>query len=282
MLRKQTLVLVLLTCWPLSIAWADPHDEVRPLPPTNLEFVPSMGPRVEQDPATSGDFWFDPDYWFPAAAWEGGVELGINASEGNSETLNLRAGGNLKRKTEQFIFGVDLSYAKATANSVETRHNALLDVGSEWLLGDSRWTLFGDFGAEYDEFKAFDLRLTLDGGVGYQFIKNDISTLTGRFGAGVSREIGGPDNRFVPEAVFGLEYERQLTERQKLAAKTEYFPAWTDFDDYRLVANIGWEVLLDEEANLSLKLGLTDRYDSTPHGLRPNDIDYFVLLIWKL
>ncbi len=40
--------------------------------------------------------------------------------------------------------------------------------------------------------------------------------------------------------------------------------------------------LLDEEANLSLKLSAQDRYDSTPNGLRPNDINYSILLLWKL
>ena len=31
---------------------------------------------------------------------------------------------------------------------------------------------------------------------------------TGRFGSGVSREIGGPDDDLVPEAVFGLDFLR--------------------------------------------------------------------------
>jgi hypothetical protein len=31
---------------------------------------------------------------------------------------------------------------------------------------------------------------------------------------------------------------------------------------------------------LSLKLSVIDRYDSTPQGARPNDLDYSTLLIW--
>ena len=34
--------------------------------------------------------------------------------------------------------------------------------------------------------------------------------------------------------------------------------------------------------NLSLKVSAFDRYDSTPQGRRPNDLDYALLLLWKL
>ena len=38
--------------------------------------------------------------------------------------------------------------------------------------------------------------------------------------------------------------------------------------------------VLDEANNLSLKLGVIDRYDSTPSGAKYNDIDYSLLLLW--
>ena len=49
-----------------------------------------------------------------------------------------------------------------------------------------------------------------------------------------------------------------------------------------MVSTLNWEVLLDEVANLSLKLSVSDRYDSTPFGRRPNDVDYGLLLLWKI
>ena len=41
-------------------------------------------------------------------------------------------------------------------------------------------------------------------------------------------------------------------------------------------------MLLDEATNMSLKLGIIDRYDSTPNGLKPNDLNYSLMLLWKL
>ena len=152
----------------------------------------------------------------------------------------------------------------------------------DWKLGESPWALFQRLGLEYDEFRTFDIRVQLSGGLAYDILRTDATKLTWRSGAGTSSEIGGVDDSWQAEANFGVDLERQLTDRQKLTATVDYFPAWADFSDYRLVSNAGWEILLDEASNLNLKILVIDRYDSTPHGAKPNDIDYSLLLLWKL
>ena len=217
----------------------------------------------------------------PVKLWKGGCELGFNGSEGNSETLNFRLGFDAKRKTDANIIDLDLDYHKKTADSREAANRMLLDGRYEWLHGDSPLTSFLHQTTEYDEFKAYNVRVTLDAGVGYQFLENDITSLTGRFGSGVSHEIGGPDKKVVPELTWSLEFEHQFSKRQKFKASTEYVPDVTDFADFRLTTKLGWEVLLDEDWNLSLKLGILDRYDSTPNGSKPNDLDYSITLLWS-
>ena len=90
-----------------------------------------------------------------------------------------------------------------------------------------------------------------------------------------------PNEDFVPEAVFGLEFDHKLNERQKFSASSEYSPDVTDFLDYRLKSKASWEVLLDEATNLSLKVSILDRYDSTPNGKKANDLDYTLTLLWS-
>ncbi len=232
------------------------------------------------DPPTE-TLW-SPTPWLQPTQWDRSIEFGLNSSEGNAQAFSLRAGGELTRKTEWNEYGFDISYAKATADNIETQHNALFNANFEQFLGDTRWTMFDKLGLEYDEFRAFDLRFWLNAGVGYQIIKTDSRSWKGRFGAGASREFGGPVDEWLPEAVFGTDYEHQLGDRQKLKATADYYPAWEDFTDYRLVIDLGWEVLLNEQHNLSLKVSVNDRYDSTPHGRRPNDLNYAMLLLWKL
>ena len=213
--------------------------------------------------------------------WNSHAEFGLDGSDGNADTLAIQTGLETKRKTDRYTLALDLDYRQASNRNVTTANNGRFNVDYDRLLGDSNWTGFAKYGMEWDRFKAFDLRLNVNGGLGYYWINDDTTTLATRFGAGASREIGAPIDDWIPEAVFGLEAERQLTSHQKLKGKIDYFPAWEDFGDYRIVTDLSWEILLDGTENLSLKLAATDRYDSTPQGAKPNDLYYSLLLLYK-
>jgi len=232
--------------------------------------------------STAETMWYQPTYWFGPAPWDIGLELGLNGSEGINQSLSMRAGGHLKRKTDFWKFDTSLAYNKNSANGIETQNNALLDVRVDRLLGESPWTLFFLNQDLYDEFQAFDLRVSLNTGIGYQLLDTENKNLISRFGAGTSREFGGPDDSWAQEALFGLDYEHKLTSTQRLTAKVDYFPEWEDFSRYRVVTDIGWEIDLDQPRNMSLKFSINDRYDSTPNGAEPNELNYAVLLIWGL
>ncbi len=225
--------------------------------------------------------WYDyPVFWLDQ--WEGNVEIGLSGSEGNSPTLNYLIGLDAKRETERHILDFDLKYDRKTADSVETAHRLDSEIRWELLFEDSAWTWFFHETTEYDEFKAFDIRLSYDTGLGRQLVKNDDTSLLARVGGGTSHEVGGSDEDMVPEAVFSMELTHKLNERQKLSASTEYSPDVTDFVDYRLKSKASWEVLLDEETNLSLKVSVLDRYDSTPEeDNKANDLDYTLTLLWN-
>lgn len=277
-----SLIVGLLTLSGALPALAQDSEVVRRLPHVEAAPESAADAPTYEEVTQSEAFLAGPAIWFDREAWEGSVELGINGSDGNAQSLSFRTGINLKRTTDESLLAIGMTYARTTANSIETQNNALLNVRHDWLFGESPWTVFAATTLEYDEFKAFDVRTAVNAGIGYRFIKIEATKLIGRFGSGFSREIGGPDDSYVPEAVFGLEFEHQLTKRQKLIAKSDFFPDWSDFVNYRIETTVGWEVLLDSEANLSLKVGAIDRYDSTPNGRKHNDFDYSLLLIWKL
>ena len=226
--------------------------------------------------------WYHFAYWFGPTPWDLGFELGLNGSEGINNTFSFRTGGHLKRETQFWKFDTTLVYNKNTSNEIETQNNALFDVRIDRKLGDSRWSLFFLNQELYDEFQAYDLRVSLNTGVGYQFIDTEHIDLVGRFGSGASHEFGGPDDRWAYEALFGMEYDHELSKTQRLSAKVDYFPEWENFDFYRVVTDIGWEIDLDRPGNMSVKFAVIDRYDSTPNGADPNEINYSVLLIWGI
>lgn len=225
--------------------------------------------------------WYEYPFRWLSQGWANHAEFGLNGSQGNARTLALQTGLELKRRTDISLFAIDLDYRRVTNRSETTESNGRFNTDYDRFLGDSSWTMFGKLGMEWDEFKAFDLRLNLNSGVGYHWIRNDTTTFVTRFGAGSSRMFGAPIDRWTPEAVFGAEFERQLTARQKIKAKVDYFPAWADFSRFRVVSDLSWEMLLDGTDNLSLKLAVTDRYDSEPQGARPHDLYYSMLLLYK-
>ena len=134
----------------------------------------------------------------------------------------------------------------------------------------------------YDEFQAYDVQVNANGGVGYRLVDESWLSMIARFGGGGSQEIGGTNEDWVPEALIGFDYEQQLFSSHKCYATIDYFPAWDNFNNYRLVTDVGWEIELMKPSNLSLKLSATQRYDSTPNGADPRIVNYSVLLLWKL
>ena len=86
---------------------------------------------------------------------------------------------------------------------------------------------------------------------------------------------------FRPGTSADRQGKHKLIKRQKLCASVEYRPHVTDFANYRLNTKAAWEVLLDEEKHLSMKVGILDRYDSYADGHQPNDLDYTLTLLWS-
>lgn len=239
---------------------------------------PENGIVLEQPPR-----WYERVFLLVPVPWDSGVELGLNGSSGNSETLSIRTGGYVKQESKFAKFNMSSYYNRTASDGEVTQNNAQFDVRNDWLLDErSPWTLFATNNVYYDEFKAYNVQTNVDAGVGYRFYHEKDLELMGRAGGGTSREFGGPDDRWVPESLLGVEYNQKIFATQKLAAKVDYFPEWDMVGEFRLVADASWEVELVQPSNLSLKFSVTDRYDSTPSGAEPNLINYSALVLLKL
>jgi putative salt-induced outer membrane protein YdiY len=248
-----------------------------PPPGTTVEVEIVPAPDAEMDKALIVDEVIEP----PPKIWEASLELGLNGSTGNSEILTMRFGAHAKRCVESKTFTVDLDYSRGSNSGVISENRGFLNMRQEWHFEDSPWTPYVKGIVEYDQFRAFDVRVAANSGLGYQLIKTEFTKFITRLGAGFSQEIGGPDDDVVPEGVAGMEYEHKLSEFQKIGAATEYFPDIGDVSNFRTVSNASWEMLVDPKWNTSLKLGANHRYDSTSFGRKKNDLDYTLLVMWK-
>jgi putative salt-induced outer membrane protein YdiY len=251
-----------------------------PPPPLGVEPLVGAPPELELDQPVR-IAWYFPWTLIPLDGWTNSAELGINGSSGNANAFSFQTGTRFKRKTEAHLFDMRLTHNRTQSNGVEKQNNALLYADYDSYFPDSPASAFVKQGVEYDRFKAFDVRYNINAGVAYRFIQSEQLNLKGRFGSGTSREFGGPQDRWVAEALFGSDYEHQWNKRNKFIMRFDFFPEWQNFSHYRIVSDAAWEMLWDQKGNLSLKLGAIDRYDSTPGGRQPNDLTYSMLLLYK-
>ncbi len=246
-----------------SSADAPPAPAVAPPAPPEPDPEPAAAAPVEEE---------------EESPWSGYADLGLTGTEGNTETINLRTAAGVRRETEETIFRVDGKYRLSTDRGDKSANQAIGSAGYEWLLPNSPWGFFVEGIVEYDEFKDYDLRLDLLGGVTYEFIKTDSTLLKGRAGAGVYREFGAPDEEWTPQGVLGLRFEHAFNERTKFVAYTDWYPSFEDLHDFRLISGAGVEVALNDDKSLLFKAGVEDRFDNRPGDAEPHDIDFYVTL----
>jgi putative salt-induced outer membrane protein YdiY len=250
---------------PPDVLFAPPDFETVPAPPPEKIKALEAWEKAKNNPKL----------------WEGRVEFGLNGSGGNSDRFATRYGAKVKRRTRRSTFTADVLYSTSSANGVWNEDKLLAESRTEWILWETPWHYFAHGTADYDQFTAYDLRVAADTGLGYQYIDTGWTQFKGRAGVGFSREFNSPDEEVIPEAVVGMSFEHRLTARQKLIASGDLFPDMSDVQDFRLRSNASWEIKIDPPARLSLRLGVIDRYDSTPNGKRKNDLDYSTLIVWE-
>jgi putative salt-induced outer membrane protein YdiY len=266
-----------------GLAWAAvaAAQPVPPPPPGGFNFdPPKVAPAAPPPPAIPNDGLFPAEP--PPKVWSGGGEIGTNGATGNSELFAVRAGLHAQRKTADNLFVSDFLYTYARQNSLLTQNQALLNARDEILLAGTPWSLFAATNTEYDELRAYRFRVGVYGGVGYQVIDTDVTNWRVRAGAGAVREIagysGGPADRWVPELVFGTDYGYKFDDRQSFEATVDYYPRVNDFSQFRVRARVAYQVIVDKDNGIVLRLGAQDRYDSNPGPAKKNDLTYFATL----
>ena len=119
--------------------------------------------------------------------WTGSIGAGLNGKSGNSENVDINLTLNLARDTELASTTLLASYfysANATSTVTDRFFGQARQERS--FANRPKLSVFGQAQYEWDRFKAFDYRLALHSGLGYEAYKEDDRFLKLRFGAGSS------------------------------------------------------------------------------------------------
>jgi putative salt-induced outer membrane protein YdiY len=249
----------------------------------NSSLVPSIGQALasaDEAPVSTGFF----------SGWKGSIDGGLNGSDGNSRNLNVRAGLAAKKTTSdwEISFSTLWQYGNNSGNKSKSRWETT--IRSDYNFGNTPWIGWALGRSEWDEFQAWNWRLTLQGGVGYRLIGkekaasiSETTSLILRAGAGGYKELGKNNREAIqPEAVFGFDFTHKFNENVSMFASADFLPSLKRFSDYRILAKAGIEVVLDKNSGMNLKLGAEDRYNSRPGtGIKKNDVDFFATIGWN-
>jgi len=216
----------------------------------------------------------------PDPEWTSSLSLGLNGSEGNTENLSFRAGFEAERLVEDVErFKFVSRYRLETDSGDRTENEWYNRAIQEWYLPDHpRWSWFVQGDAEYDEFQDWDVRVSGTAGLGYIFIDEDDITLRGRAGLGGAYEFGSNDERFIPEALVGYDYENQLNERSRITSTGNLYFDLEEGDEFRSYWDLAYEIDMTDEGDWTLRVGVDHQYDSDS-DVRPWDLGYYAAVV---
>ncbi|MFO1499157.1 MAG: DUF481 domain-containing protein [Verrucomicrobiota bacterium] len=215
----------------------------------------------------------------PKPAWVSSASLGITLTRGNSKTLLVTANVLTEKKwlQNELRLGADATYGEDhDVKNAESLHG----FGQYNRLFTERAFGYLRLDALHDAVADVEYRLTLSPGVGYYFIKNQQTTLSGEVGPGLVIEKQGNDTRQYLTLRVAERFEHKLNDRVRVWQSIEFLPQVDDFDNFIINSEVGLDTALTQK--LSLKVFAVDTYDNAPApGREKNDLKLVTAVAYK-
>jgi hypothetical protein len=212
---------------------------------------------------------------FEAAA---GISGRTGVTERFSSVLGFKA--TLESSQDKLVFAANAERARDNGVETANRQFGSADYSSFFTPKDV-W--YARTSLEHDAIKELDLRSVTGAGIGHKFIKRDNQDLEGRLGVNYIYESYANGTTFDSPGLDVALIHSVTFKNSKLASMVSYTPAFSDFANYRVHFETGYEMPITA-ALWKLKLGVNADYTSIPQpGIEKFDLLYFTSLIlnWK-
>jgi len=220
--------------------------------------------------------------------WGGTADLSGIGSSGNTSNLALHAEVNLRHETEEILDSILVTADHKTDRVAETvapgtdrtvtDRRRYVRFRREWKALESYWRPFVETSTDHDFQKTYNELVTIAGGTGYMFLDENDETLIGRIGAAETKRTKAEtkaEGHWSIEALLGLDYRLDITDRQHLAAETTVFPSISDAGEYRVISKAEWRMDLSDNSPWYYKIGVNNSYDSAASkGTDKSDVGY--------
>jgi putative salt-induced outer membrane protein YdiY len=212
--------------------------------------------------------------------WKRDIDVGVNGAAGSSDNATLRIGVSSYFEDDKDRWDFKAVYLYKQEDHETTDNQLKVDLLKDWLLKDSPWFYFASAGLDMDEFKDWDYRFRLAAGPGYQLIKNKQFELAAKAGLNGIYEVKNPDDVIELEGLIGFNLLWDLTDKNSLKFSNIFYPALTDFGEYRNVTAFEWAHKLDYYKGMAIKLGFNNEYNTKE--TEKNDLKYYAAFAWEL
>ena len=215
--------------------------------------------------------------------WKRELDVGINGSDGNSQSLSIHAGFKADYQDPDKVWKFRTAYDKASSDSEESRNQFFTELQRDWLWSDSPWFAFALGRYDWDKYKDWEHRVALSVGPGYQFVKNHTWDISARAGLGANKTYGDEDEDLTPEALLGMHVGWNISEQEAIDFTTTFYPSLDNAGAYRNITTLDWKMQMEKSGKLAMKIGLANEYDSEATGdVKKNDFKYFLALVWAM
>lgn len=210
--------------------------------------------------------------------WTSALDFGLSGSQGNTETMKLRTGFDVRYDSPDDFFLLNALYILNMNQQQEIENKAFLltrnELPLDWGLA---WYVQGQL--EYDAFRTVYFRVASHSGVSFAAIQDGSQVFKVRAGVGTDYELGLPTpGQWVPEGQAGIDYEYKLTANTRFTSSADWYPDLHNIGHYRVRVRVSFDIMIDPDLNLLLRIGAFDRFDSQPYGSKRNDLDYFATM----
>ncbi|MFZ9681614.1 MAG: DUF481 domain-containing protein [Cephaloticoccus sp.] len=216
--------------------------------------------------------------------WAYEVALDVHGKSGNKSQLGTQVSARATLKTPEDTLQFYTAYNRQETDNVKSadQFNAGVDYANNFS-GKKSWYVRDEIG--FDRVKDIELYNVAAAGLGYDFIKEDKRTLTGR--GGLSFRYEGYKNPVTADVKsvgldFGLNHEWEFG-NSKLVNRLAYVPAFEDFGSFVIKHESYYELPLTNP-KWKLRVGVSNDYNSQPGaGVEKLDTAYFTRLVlnWK-
>jgi len=205
----------------------------------------------------------------PKARWEGNVTIGYTLTRGNSETETANVDIGLSRRAEKDRITLDAAYLYGrqenpdTGQEETTQDKWFGSVKYDYFFAKKAYS-FGSGRVERNKIADLDNRLTLGGGLGYQWFESetfDLSTETGL--AWVYEKFGDEnDSNSDIAGQMGYRLDKKLNAQVAFIHALTYYPTFADLSDCYLTTQAELRASFTRAMFASFKVVMD--YDSEP------------------